>query len=256
MPPGQEGKITLTVKTDRLHGNIQKSARVFSNDPVRPVVRLFIKGTVTRLVDFDPQYVSLRINKGEPAEAKITITNNDRTPLKILDVESSNRDFTTRVRTIEAGKRYEVDVKLKPQSTGGRYHTTVTVTTNNQKSPQLRIPVMVMVTERVQALPERLTFGRIHRASLANNPNSRFLLNRTISVRSQTEGFRVIEVKSTLPFVKTELVAPQRDRFPYRIKVTLAQDELKPGPFNGFILVRTNDKEFAELKIPVSGEVE
>jgi hypothetical protein len=76
-----------------------------------------------------------------------------------------------------------------------------------------------------------------------------------ITILTQEKGFQVTAVETTLPFAHAELIAPAQEGQPYSIKVSLAKDELPKGPFNGMIIVRTNDKEFAELKIPIEGEV-
>ena len=257
MPPGQEGKIALTVKTDGLGGPVHKSATVYSNDPANPMVTLTIKGTVKKLIDILPSpYINIRVSKGEPVEGTVTLVNNDRSPLQILEVKSSNPEFTTHLKTLEKGQRYELQAKMNNAKTAsGRFNTQLTVTTNNKKQAQLSIPVIVAIAARVEAFPERLTFGRLNLASLENNPQNNILLNRTITVRSLVPEFKVTKVESSLPFVRLQLVAPQRQGSPYSVKVALMKEKLKKGPFDGTVVLRTNDKEFGELKIPLSGQV-
>lgn len=257
VPPGQEGRIILTVKTEGMRGAIQKSATVHSNDPANPMVTLSIKGTVKQLIDILPApYINIRVSQGQPVEGTVTLVNNDRTPLHILEVKSSNPEFATHLKTVEKGQRYELQVKLNGAKTvGGRFNTQLTVTTNNKKQPQLNIPVIAVIAARVEAFPERLTFGRLHLASLKDNPQSNVLLTRTITVRSLVPEFKVTHVESSLPFVQLQLVAPQRPGSPYNVRVALVKEKLRTGPFEGTITLRTNDREFSQLKIPLSGEV-
>lgn len=235
---------------------VQKTATVQSNDPSQPTVVLTIKSTIKQLIDILPgPYLSIQANKGETAEGKVTLVNNDSAPLKILDVKSANQDFTTALKTLEKGQRYELEAKLNRTGEAGRFNTTLTVTTDNKKQAQLLIPVMVQIMARVEAYPEKLVYGQINLESIEKNPQGSYMLNRMISVRSQEKGFKVTKVETTLPFVQPELVTPAQEGQPYSIKVTLAKDKLKKGPFSGTIIVRTNDKEFAEMKIPLTGEV-
>jgi hypothetical protein len=257
VPPGQEGKITLTVKTADLHGLVQKTATVQSNDPAKPMMTLTLKATIKQLIDIQPSpFINIRVSKGEPVQGTVTLVNNGNSPLKILDVKSANPEFTTKVKALEQGKRYELQAKLnsKTPTAPARFNTTLTVTTNNEKQPELHIPVMAAIVARVEASPDRLTY-RIDLASIDKNPQNSYMLNRSVMVRGQEQGFKVTKVESTLPFVQLELTAPTQQGMPYSVKVSLVKDKLKKGPFSGDVIVRTNDKEFAELKILLSGDV-
>jgi hypothetical protein len=247
----------LTIaKTQDLRGAIQKSATVQTNDPTQPTMVLTIKATIRQLVDILPSpYVSIQAKKGQTAEGKVTLVNNDRAPLKILDVKSSNQDFSTHLKTLEKGKRYELETKLNKTDIPGGYHTTLTVTTDNKKSEKLTIPVMAAIMARVEAAPDRIIYGRINMEAINKNPQGENLLRRMIMIRSQEKGFKVTKVETTLPFVSWELINPVQEGQPYSIKISLAKEKLPKGQFNGTIIVRTNDKEFAEMKIPLTGDV-
>jgi hypothetical protein len=156
---------------------------------------------------------------------------------------------------LENGKRYDLITKLNKADASGRYNTSLTVTTDNKKQEKLTIPVMVNIAARVEASPEKLVYGRISLESLDKNPRGAMLLNRMISIRSRDQGFKVTGVQTSLPFIQTEVVAPAQEGLPYNVKITVARDKLPKGAFNGMVIVRTNDKEFAEFKIPVTGDV-
>ncbi len=246
----------MKVKTDNFRGAISKTATVVSNDPSQPQMTLTLKANIKQLIDILPgPYLSIQANRGETAEGKLTLVNNDSSPLKILGVESSNPEFTTTLKTLENGKKYEVVAKLNQTNTPGRFNANLTVTTDNKKQDKLTIPVMVQVAARVEATPEKLVYGRINLDYLSKNPRGSQMLNRTIVVRSREKDFKVTKVETTLPFVQSELIPPTAEGQPYSIRVTVAKEKLAKGPFNGNIVVRTNDKEFAEIKVPLVGEV-
>lgn len=46
IPPGGEGKVTLTINLKGVEGPVWKIATIFSNDPQKPTVSLNLQGTV------------------------------------------------------------------------------------------------------------------------------------------------------------------------------------------------------------------
>jgi len=259
VPPGQEGHITLTTKTPIYGPRFDTAAWVYSNDPTTPLVRLALTGAINQLVELLPSpSLFIRASRGEMATGTLTLVNRDRSPLKILDIASTNPEFTTRLRTLEDGQRYQCAVKFKPQKVDGQFTALLTVHTNKEKLAKIPIAVVATVAARVQVSPEQLAFGQIHRGSgigRANDESRATNHESRITIKSQEPGFQVMKVETTLPFVRLELIAPAREGLPYGLKVALVKEKLKPGPFRGTILVSTNDKKFAKLKIPISGEV-
>lgn len=59
IPPGGEGKITLTVNTKGYEGNIRKTAAVYTNDPKRAQFTLGVRAFVHVPISLRPRYVRL-----------------------------------------------------------------------------------------------------------------------------------------------------------------------------------------------------
>jgi hypothetical protein len=268
VPPGQVGHITLTTKTPILRPNFDTAAWVYSNDPTNPLVRLTLRGTINQLVELLPSpSLFIRASQGETAQATLTLVNRDRSALKILDIESTNPEFTTKLRTLQVGQRYQLTVKLKAKKTDGQFTALLTVLTNKEKLPVIPIAVVATVAARVHVSPDQLAFGRIHRGSEGRGPRegigdstgspSDWVTSHQsrITIKSQEPGFKVTKAETTLPFVQLQIMAPTREGTPYGLRVALVKEKLKEGPFRGTIVVHTNDKKFAKLKIPITGEV-
>jgi hypothetical protein len=147
VPPGQEGKITLTVKTDDFRGPIEKTATVQSNDPAAQTMVLTIKSTVRQLIEVLPSpFINVQVNRGQPAEGGVTLVNHDKAPLQILSAEPDNQKFAVTVKPLEKGKRYEVRARLKDSTQPGRFNAMITVLTDHKKQGKLVIPVIVAVS--------------------------------------------------------------------------------------------------------------
>jgi hypothetical protein len=246
------------IHTNSLRGLVQKNATVFSNDPAQPTVTLEIKAMVKQLVDVQPSpVISLQANPKQAAEGRVTIVNNDKTPLRILGVDSTSNshDFSTKLRTLEEGKRYELLVKLHPQTLAGRISDSLKVRTNNKKVPEVMVSVMATVAGRVQATPQTVDFGQLNLSAMGTTPKEANQLIRSIMLRSQEKDFKVLNVKSTISYIKPEMIPPAREGIGYRIKVSLLREKAKKGKIDGAIVIATNDKEFSELKIPVKGQI-
>lgn len=256
VPPGQVGHITLRTKTPIFGPNFATTAWVYSNDPTNPLVRLTLRGTIHQLVQLLPSpSLVIRTTRGETAQASLTLVNRDHSPLKILGVASTNPEFTTKLRTLREGQHYELTVKLKAKKADGQFTALLTVLTNKEKLAKIPIAVVATVVPRVQVWPEQLVLGRIPLSLTQLNEPGLGEFARHMTIKSQTPGFRVTKVETTLPFVQLELIAPAREGMPYNLKVALVKERLKEGPFRGMIIVYTNDRKLAEVKIPISGEV-
>ena len=196
-------------------------------------------------------------------EGSVTIVNHDKSPLEIIRIEKHGNHFTTRLITIEEGKRYQLSVKLNPDAPPGRAQDQITVITNNEK---VMIPVFTFLKNRVYISQPIVYFGQISLKQLSANPDLlNFLTYSVFIYQHQGHDFQ-IKYQSSLPFIsikKTPQEGPgaviniprQGQIAVFELAVSPIIERLKPGKFEGTIRVLTNDKDFPELVIPVSGEV-
>ena len=54
IPSGQEGKVTLSVKTKNMSGKFSKSATIRSNDPKHPSLKIRLKGELKEYISVKP----------------------------------------------------------------------------------------------------------------------------------------------------------------------------------------------------------
>ena len=83
IPPGGTGQITLGIDTSKEIDEFEKKAVVWSNDPQRKSVALYLKGKVKPHISLIPGgYLSLQGVWGRVPAEKLDIINNHKKPFK------------------------------------------------------------------------------------------------------------------------------------------------------------------------------
>jgi hypothetical protein len=253
--PGGEGLIHFKLDTTELRGPFKGRITIFLNDPALPEAGLMFEGVVIPPVEISPLpafFVSgLR---GKPASGSIEIINHEPQPLRILKVDHASERFSTKLETIEAGERYRLTLILKPDGPGGRKTEPVTVGTSSVAQPALEISANTYLHERVYTFPDSVDLGAIPLAQIRKNPGLLSVLAQTLMVY-QEDG---ADFRSTL---RTDLHmlnlkwerGPKGDR--YQGTISFDPDKVKPGSFNGSLVIDTNDPAFPQLTVPISGHI-
>lgn len=109
--PGEEGVLRATMDITNLSGDVEKAAAVFLNgDPeIKPSSMLTVRAHIPVLVEVSPKTV--RWNIGEKPDPKIVkVTMHHDKPIRVLSVNSAKDLFRYRVKTIEDGRQYELEI--------------------------------------------------------------------------------------------------------------------------------------------------
>ncbi|MBI4469725.1 MAG: DUF1573 domain-containing protein [Acidobacteria bacterium] len=254
--PGREGSVRLTTTTPFVSPSVATSAWVHTNDPAQPVIFLTLKATVRQLLEILPApSLEIRAGNSRQAEGRLTILNRDRKPLTILGLESSDPNFIATLRTIRSGEEFEVLVRMAGEATKGEFAGQVTLLTNKSKIERLPIAVVAHIGPRVQFTPERLAFGLIEPVGSASARPGHYLLQQAITIRGDRPGFKLLKAETLLPYIELKVAEPAQEGGPFVVGVRLIMERLAVGPISGTVIIHTNDSEFAEVRIPVSGEV-
>jgi hypothetical protein len=148
IPPGGTGQITLEVDTNRVRGEFEKKAIVWSNDLQRKSVALYLKGEVKPHISVVPGgYLSLQGVKGRVPAEKLEIINNHTQPFKITRIISDLPDnIVWHLKEIKPGYSYSLtveDISKRP----GQYSGHLVVQTDQPQKPQLVIIVKGYIEE-------------------------------------------------------------------------------------------------------------
>ena len=148
IPPGGTGQITLGIDTSRVNEEFEKKATVWSNDPQRKRVELYLRGEVKPHILLAPGgYLSLQGVKGRVPAEKLDIINNHKQPFKITSIISDLPDnIIWRLKEIKPG--YSYTLKVEDISTAaGQYSGHLVVRTDQLQKPELVIIVSGYIAE-------------------------------------------------------------------------------------------------------------
>jgi len=148
IPPGGTGNITLSIDTSRLRGEFQKKALVWSNDPERMSIALYLEGEVIPHISLDPGgYLSLVGAKGQAPKEHLEIINNHTTPLKIMGADSDLKNHIIwHIEEIKPGYVYRLEVE-DISKTAGDYTGHLVIRTDSPKKPELTVIVNGNIAE-------------------------------------------------------------------------------------------------------------
>ena len=149
IPPGGKGKVTLKIDSSSVRGEFEKKAIVWSNDPDRMSVALYLKGEVKTHISLEPGgYISLVGVKGNAPLEHVEIINNHESPVKITGVDNDLPDrVRCRIEKIKPGFVYRLEVKDISKK-GGDYTAHLTIRTDNPEKPELTLIVRGEIREK------------------------------------------------------------------------------------------------------------
>ena len=141
IPPGGEGKITLTVDIKGYHGQIRKSATIISNDPQKPNDTLNLHGKIRPHIELLPVSSVRFKDKGPgPEEKTLTIMATSQT-FHIQKVENGLGDkISVHLDTVVDGKHYRL--KVTKLQKAGKFFGFITCFTDHPRKPEIRIPII------------------------------------------------------------------------------------------------------------------
>ena len=142
IPPGGKGKVTIKIDSSSVRGEFKKKAIVWSNDPDRMSVALYLKGEVKAHISLEPGgYISIVGVKGEAPPGHVEIINHHESPVKITSVDNDLPDRVRwRIEEIKPGFVYRLEVEDISKDEGD-YTAHLTIRTDNPKKPTLTLMV-------------------------------------------------------------------------------------------------------------------
>ena len=142
IPPGGEGKIILKINTKRYEGNINRSARVYTNDPKNKVVKIGVTAFVKVPISISRKLVYLGGFAGSITEKVVTIKAHNPTPLTLKPVSFSISDKVDyKMETLEKGRCFRIVFRNKCAAEE-RYNGYLKLRTNYPDKPIIAIRVI------------------------------------------------------------------------------------------------------------------
>lgn len=85
------------------------------------------------------------VRKGQAPTRSFEVSKAHSPELEILKVEGTPESLSTRIVPLEPGRRYRIEVGIKPETKAGRIQGSVVLHTNDGLQPTLRVPVYGLV---------------------------------------------------------------------------------------------------------------
>lgn len=145
VPPGGEGKITLTVNTKGYSGEIHKAALVHTNDPKMQRVQIGVKAFVQVPILISSQNVFLR-PRGDEADAKtVKIEAGFEKPL-VIEPEEFNLEgkIAYEIKEVIKSRSYVITFTTLPKIKG-MVDGFLKLKTNYEETPTVKIRIRSLI---------------------------------------------------------------------------------------------------------------
>lgn len=144
IPPGGEGKVTLSLNLKDFQGPVWKTATIVSNDPQRPSLILDLHGQVRPYIEIRPApFVQFTGTKEGEQEKHVDLLTAFQS-FKILRVENLlGEKITYLLETIVKERYYRL--KIINRQTRASYSGMIKCYTNHPQKPEIQILVRFVV---------------------------------------------------------------------------------------------------------------
>ena len=154
IPPGGQGKLTLTIKPFSVMREFQKNTKVKFNDPARPELELTLKGYVQPIIEIQPNHiVRLRGKVDEDVRGQVRFVSHLSGPWEIKSFDNSiPQRIAVSLKAEEPGKVYVLEVRNISQDSG-HYGGKIELLTTSKERPRLIVRVFANIYPAASGMP-------------------------------------------------------------------------------------------------------
>lgn len=250
IPPGQTGKILATMHTKNYRGKQTKSIVVVSNDPNNSKISLNLQCSILgiKILPMARAYFNARLGTSQTKE--FTIATIGEGPISVYVKPSKPYILAELVKLSEVEKpvanseywkQYKLLITIPENFPEGRFAESVTLVTDSQYHPSIKIPVAGVVNPSVVVSPSSLR--------MRNNDDGTYPSDTLKVTKNNGDGLKISRVITEPTNLKAELIETKKGK-QYSIKLTWTDVESK-GQFHGGVIIYTNDKQKSVISVPV-----
>lgn len=251
IPPGGKGEITLEIKTIEFQGRIQKTARVFSNDPTTPKLTIAISGNIWVPILVSTNRILLRGMVGEEVTNTAIVKGQKQEPLELSMISVSPPEKVAVQLQKKEDNSYVVVFK-NTMKDEGFYSGEVKLQPNYVDEPEIRIQIMGAIQSHVLARPRMVTFGSVSKKHLNQlNQSGGPVVTRDVMVYlTKSDNLKIVNVESEkqLFTVTKEELEPGRR---YKFIVKPIPEKLSKGSNEDSLRIHTNQEHRKLIHIPI-----
>jgi hypothetical protein len=251
IPPGQEGKIEMSVDGTRVHGVFVKTATVTTNDARRQFT-IGIAGSEVPYVQVQPEgTVFLQGRHGEAVEKQLILRSNEKDlDFKVTRLTSNMDDkITYTIAPSGTPGEYTLNIYKNPRLPTLTTYGTLHVHSNSTRSPQTDIQINVMTKGSISVSPITLNFGPVR---FGDETSAGAPVTKSVVLSKAAGQFEVTGIDLSNPnFSATaeHLVGGNQ----YRVQVTFRPPMKRRGRHNesAEMIIHTNDSLEPAIRVQV-----
>jgi hypothetical protein len=155
---GQTGEIPIKFDSSGFHGDITRTITVTSNGKKAPIQTLYLRGSIWREIEVNPQtaYMNVSPDSDTPATTTVHIVNQAETSVTLSEPTSVSPAFTATLKTNIPGKDFDVMISTKPPLAAGNNVGTISIKTSSTNVPVLTITALAMVQPSIGVAPMQI----------------------------------------------------------------------------------------------------
>jgi hypothetical protein len=280
--PGESTTVTIEWTPKGYLGDFEQTAKVETNDPLRPELTLKVKGRITTVLHASPsELVFTRVSAGQPAQGEVLlyafasdsmqVTGHelkDPSTAEFFDVHFEPMSTAQLGGEPDAKSGFVMEVHVESGLPQGPFQQTILVRTNLAAAPVIEVPVTGKVGSDISVFGRgwneatgSLTLGLL-------DPRKGADASLTLVVRGRHRDMTEFQVSEVFPpdilqvelGEKTEINQGVATQTPLKIRIPAGA-----GPANhlgskqgkiGRIVLDTNDPQMPKLTILVSFAIE
>jgi hypothetical protein len=161
LEPGRTEAIAIEFNSGNFHGDVTKQIFVESNDKAAPRQTLFLRGTVWRPIELEPQFAYINIPPDAPSNwsAVVMITNQSDEPVTLSAPSSANGLFKGDLKTNIPGRKFEVTITAVPPLEQGNNSGNISIKTSLTNMPMINISAVARYSPAVEVTPRQISLS-------------------------------------------------------------------------------------------------
>lgn len=241
LTPGAMAVLNCTFESGARPGPFEHKVTLTTNDPTRPKLDVVLLGTVRPYLECDPATgIDFGRHPRKHTMGRLaTILYHGTDEIEYLSAECTSPKFEVIVEKLRGSQNAKLVVNPKPPFDLGELKATIKVTTTCKEQPTLEVPLRLYNPKRIEVTPEAIVIGGPARAqrfsvTIANNGLD------NLSIFGITRSNNLIRAR----------IYPDADDVSYKLDVFVPPTYVPPAEGDK-ITIRTDDKEFGEIVIPI-----
>ena len=239
--PGESGTIKVKYKAEKKPASVLRNVFVHSNDPEKAKIKLTVKANVMWMVNFEPERLSLSLDKANAGCGKIVLTSADGQGFGISNFTSSSSVISADFDKSANGLSFTFEPVVNMKKLGKYLNGQVKIDLTHPQCKQLVIPFFSRGRFRTE--PGSITLMDVR-------PGTR--IRRHFFVRSNyDENFEIESVSCKKGSIKVVKQKKLSDYYKIDLIIIPPETDEKTAYFSDVLVIKIKDHPELEMKCRV-----